>query len=63
MAEILIVEDEASINELIKRTLNAAGHRRLQAYKGMEAISMGKSHTFDLVLLDVGICRISVAGR
>lgn len=42
MAEILIVEDEASINELIKRTLNAAGHRCLQAYKGMEAISMGK---------------------
>lgn len=59
MAEILIVEDEASINELIKRTLNAAGHRCLQAYKGMEAVSMGKKHTFDLVLLDVNLPDIS----
>ena len=59
MAEILIVEDESSINELIKRTLSASGHHCLQAFTGMEAVRICRETKPDLVLLDVNLPDIS----
>ena len=59
MADILIVEDESAINELMKRTLNAAGHHCLQAFTGMEAVSLCRKTRLDLVLLDVNLPDIS----
>lgn len=40
MAEILIVEDEPSINELIRRNLNLTGHHCTQAYDGLSAAGL-----------------------
>lgn len=53
MADILIVEDELSINELIRRNLGLTGHRCTQAFDGEEAIELLGEKTFDLIILDI----------
>ena len=53
MAEILIVEDEPSINELIRRNLELAGHHCTQIFDGNEAITILAEKNFDLVILDI----------
>lgn len=40
MAEILIVEDEFSINELIRRNLSLTGHHCTQAFDGLSAVKL-----------------------
>ena len=53
MAEILIVEDEFSINELIRKNLKLTGHNCVQVFDGYTAVEMLKSRTFDLIVLDI----------
>jgi two-component system alkaline phosphatase synthesis response regulator PhoP len=53
LAHILIVEDEQTINELIKRNMNLVGHKCTSAFDGKEALAFIEQHSFDLVLLDV----------
>lgn len=53
MADILIVEDELSINELIRRNLALTGHRCVQAFDGDEAIALLGEKKFDLIILDI----------
>lgn len=53
MAEILIVEDEELINNLIKENLVLAGHACTQIYDGQRALEAIRTHTYDLVLLDI----------
>lgn len=53
MAEILIVEDEPSINELIRKNLCLAGHHCTRVFDGMEAIILLDQKKFDLILLDI----------
>ncbi|WMJ87198.1 response regulator transcription factor [Anaerocolumna sp. MB42-C2] len=53
MAEILIVEDEISINELVKRNLQLVGHRCTSAFDGKNAINQMQEHNFDLIILDI----------
>ena len=53
MANILIVEDEKSINDLILMNLKLVGHTGRQAYDGNDAASVLKEFQPDLVLLDV----------
>lgn len=53
MAEILIVEDEFSINELIRRNLNLTGHRCTQAFDGVSAVKLLEDGKFDLLVLDI----------
>jgi len=53
MANILIVEDEESINDLILMNLKLAGHTGKQALDGIEAIAAMEDFKPDLVLLDV----------
>jgi len=53
MAEILIVEDEELINNLIKENLVLAGHVCTQIYDGQMALEAIRTHTYDLVLLDI----------
>ena len=51
--DILIVEDEFSINELIRRNLCLTGHRCTQAFDGPAAVSLLESGSFDLIVLDI----------
>ena len=53
MAEILIVEDELSINELIRKNLSLSGHRCTQAFDGKTAVSLLENRNFDLLVLDI----------
>jgi two-component system alkaline phosphatase synthesis response regulator PhoP len=53
VAIILIVEDEVSINELVKRNLQSVGHRCISVYDGSAAIQELSHNSVDLVLLDV----------
>jgi len=55
MANILIIEDEKSINDLILMNLKLVGHTGRQAFDGNEAVTALKEFQPDLVLLDVMI--------
>lgn len=52
MSKILIIEDEESINQLLKETLIKDNHQCVQAYSGTEGLLCMKDQDFDLVLLD-----------
>ena len=55
MADILIVEDEKSINDLILMNLKLVGHTGKQAFDGREALAALDEFKPDLVILDVMI--------
>ena len=53
MAEILIVEDDETINLLIKKNLELVGHSCLSVYDGEAALEAIEEKSFDLVILDI----------
>lgn len=53
MANILIVEDEYTINELIKRNLQLVGHKCHCVYDGIAALEEMQKDEYDLIILDV----------
>lgn len=53
MAEILIVEDEISINELICKNLKLTGHHCTQVFDGLSAVELLAEKAFDLIILDI----------
>lgn len=53
MNRILIVEDDASISNLIKENLCDAGYICCCAFDGLEAADVIDSQNFDLILLDI----------
>ncbi len=55
MADILIVEDDKSINELIRRTIEMTGHRGFSAFQGREALRSVEQKAPDLILLDMNL--------
>jgi DNA-binding response OmpR family regulator len=59
MAHILIVEDDAPINELLRRNLSLVGHRCAQAWSGEEALRLLGAEAFDLIILDLMLPRMS----
>lgn len=50
---ILVVDDDAEINELIALSLKTEGFRVLSSYDGHDALRMAHEHSPDLVILDV----------
>jgi len=53
VANILIVEDEKSINRLIKKNLELVGHTCVSVFDGEAAFDEIEKNTFDLMLLDI----------
>ena len=53
MASILIVEDEAAINELVKRNLQLVGHQCTSVFDGKAAVSEIRRQSYDLMILDI----------
>lgn len=53
MASILIVEDEKSINDLIKRNLQLVGHNCISVYDGRAAVLEIQHQPYDLIILDI----------
>lgn len=53
MAKILVVDDDTSINELIKINLELNGHEVIQAFNGIDGFAKAKQEQPALVILDV----------
>ena len=50
---IIVVEDEAPLRKLVAKVLTAAGHKVLEAATGDEALAIGQTQEFELVVTDV----------
>jgi DNA-binding response OmpR family regulator len=64
--QILVVEDERSMAELLKRTLQEEGHQVVLAADGRQGFEIARCSAFDVIVLDVmlpGMDGISVARR
>ncbi|MBI9071169.1 MAG: response regulator [Melioribacteraceae bacterium] len=53
MANILVVEDEISVNENICEILSIENHNCISAHNGLEALEVLKSNQIDLILSDI----------
>ncbi|MBL1274967.1 MAG: response regulator [Ectothiorhodospiraceae bacterium] len=58
MANILAVDDSASMRQMVAFTLKGAGHTVTEAVDGQAALDVAKTQTFDLVLSDVNMPRM-----
>ena len=56
---ILIVEDDAPLLEVLQYVLEDAGYGVLTAEDGPAALKLAEADRVDLVLLDVGLVRMS----
>ena len=58
---ILIVEDEAALNEMLKSILEARGYHVLSAFNGLDALALFQEHNEEiaLVMTDLGLPKIS----
>lgn len=53
MAHILIVDDEDKIRTLIRKYAEFEGHQVSEASNGMEALTLHKKESFDLIIMDI----------
>ena len=53
MANILIIEDEKSINNLIQKNLHLVGHQCYSMFDGIDADKIVREKNIDLVILDI----------
>ncbi len=58
MANILAVDDSASMRQMVAFTLKGAGHQVTEAVDGQAALDVAKGQKFDLVLTDVNMPRM-----
>jgi len=56
---VLIVEDNELNMKLFNDLLEANGHSTLQTKSGVEAIALARSHSPDLILMDIQLPEIS----
>ena len=55
MANVLVVDDSASMRQMVSFTLKEAGHATTEAGDGQQALSAAQGQKFDLVLTDVNM--------
>lgn len=55
MALILMIEDEAALQEAYTFLLNSQGHTVHSAYNGKEGLERVRTHTYDLIILDINM--------
>lgn len=53
MSKILVIEDDADINQLLSKILKREGYEVTQAYSGTEAVLLLEKEIPDLILLDL----------
>lgn len=53
MAKILVADDEEVLLEMVRFSLDAAGHKVVTAKDGKQALDFAKKEAFDLIMLDV----------
>jgi DNA-binding response OmpR family regulator len=55
MTRILIAEDEARIVSFLEKGLRASGYTTLAVETGIDALSLARDDSFDLLVLDLGL--------
>ena len=55
---VLVVEDDAEIADVLRRTLRQEGHEVRAAGDGVEALTVAEQFVPDLVILDLGLPRL-----
>jgi two-component system chemotaxis response regulator CheY len=55
MAQILIADDSASMRNMVKATLQSAGHQVTDAPDGQAALNKAKTGKFDVVVTDLNM--------
>lgn len=55
MANILIVDDSASMRQMVSFTLKTAGHTVVDASDGNDGLNKAKASQFDLIISDVNM--------
>lgn len=55
MARILVVDDSASMRQMVAFTLKGDGHDVVEAADGVEALACAKKDSFNLVITDVNM--------
>jgi DNA-binding response OmpR family regulator len=55
---VLVVEDDVSIADVLRRTLRQEGHEVRSAADGVEALEMAEDFVPDLVVLDLGLPKL-----
>ncbi len=53
MSKLLVVDDEMKIREIIKKYAVFEGHEVTEASGGLEAISLCREKSFDIIILDI----------
>lgn len=53
MYHILVVDDEARIRSIIRKYAEFEGHTVIEAGDGMEAVSLCRRESFDIIILDI----------
>lgn len=59
MAKILVVDDEASIRNMISAVLRSKGHEPIEADNGITALDMVKHHSPQLIISDVNMVNMN----
>jgi two-component system, chemotaxis family, chemotaxis protein CheY len=55
---IMTVDDSASMREMVRSTLTAAGYQVVEAVDGQEALDYARENSCDLVISDVNMPRM-----
>ena len=55
MAQILVVDDSASMRSMVSTTLQSQGHRVQDAANGKAALDQAKRNRFDVVITDLNM--------
>jgi len=53
MAKVLVIEDEEPVRDMIRQTLERAGHEVFEAGDGEQGLSVFEKHKVDLVVTDI----------
>lgn len=54
---ILVIDDDESLRNSLRRTLKKRSYTVLEAAEGRQGLTVLKTQTADLILLDIFICR------
>ena len=59
MANVVVIEDEASVRRIIRRVLDRESHNVREVATGSEAIRICKQDGIDLLICDIGLPEIN----
>ena len=60
--DVLVVEDNEINRRMLVDMLQSRGHRVTQAKDGIEGVSRGREHEFDLILMDISMPKLDGVG-